>query len=280
METIEFGDGHRLSYVASKPNASVIFLHGIMGNKKNLHGFVQKFLINFSHLSAITFDLRNHGESSKHWEPYTVRAAAVDIVHACEKLTLPVSAIIGHSFGGKVALVAATMMPSLEQLWLLDCPPGVIVEDAVGKEHRQLNTMEVIETLERLSWPVPTRRELVSLLLAHGVSNNIALWMTTNLIGDGGGLRLSFDPSEMSRMLKDFIHLDGWPLILELGLKCTIHLVAAERGQRVSDIDEDKLAKITDHRGYFHRLKDSGHFVHADNPQGLLKIMSPFFAKA
>lgn len=280
MALIDLDHDHALSYFSCNEIAgrdSVIFLHGIMGSKKNLQSFVRKFVQNHPNYSALVFDLRNHGESSKHWAPFTVDACASDIALACEKLSIKPTAIIGHSFGGKVAMMAAFRMHGVKQVWLWDCPPGQIQSEREPSRETSFTTLSIIEILESFDWPVASRKALVEQLLRLGVSNAIALWMTTNLIMEKDGLRLIFDPAEMKAMLLDFLRLDGWPVVASLGHHLAVHIVAAERGQRVSENDQQILKRLLPTQGYFHVLKNAGHFVHADNPNGLISLMTPYF---
>lgn len=223
------------------------------------------------------FDLRNHGESSKHVEPFTTASAALDISLALDRLMLEPHAIIGHSFGGKVAALAASTIPSTKQLWLLDSSFGKLAHVKALEAEHKATAINVLEVLEELSWPFASRRMVSEALKAKGLSQQIALWMTTNLVEDGDGFRLNFSPSELRLMLLDFVGLDLWPLAKELSASMAIHLVKAEIGSRLDEDDEQKL-KGLENNHYFHVLKNSGHFVQADNPAGLIALMNPFFA--
>jgi pimeloyl-ACP methyl ester carboxylesterase len=276
LPSINIDREHVLSLVASSDDATVVFLHGIMGNKKNLQTFISRFVDEMAH-DVIAFDLRNHGESSKHWAPFTVEAAGRDIVSACTALSIKPTALVGHSFGGKVALMAASLIKSVEQVWLLDCSPGMSKPAEIPTQ-KVLTTLQVIDVLAGLNWPLPSRKVLVEQLQERGVSKSIALWMTTNVIANDDGVRLVFALSEVKAILLDFVRLDGWPLVKSLSLSTDIHLVAALRGGRVSGEDQKALLHFASHRGYFHEL-DAGHFVHADNPADLLTIMRPYFRR-
>lgn len=262
--------GIKLSYLALGDTKfpPVIFLPGIMGNKKNLEHFVKKLLEKLPETSALIFDLRNHGESSKHCEPFTVEACAKDVAEAIKVLELKPKAVIGHSFGGKVALLVASML-KLSQVWLLDCPLGKITAKPLNKS---LNVLEILEKLDKVSWPLNARNELVIKLQDLGVSREIALWMTTNLRQEHDGLYLNFYPKDMKKMLLDFLDLDLWPKAQSLSEHTQIHLVKAEHGERLDPVDQQKFEALIK-CGKFHILKDSGHFVHADNPAGLLDII-------
>lgn len=269
LSYLPLGDIHRYP--------PLVFLHGIMGNKKNLKGFVEKFLDQCPNNSAIIFDLRNHGLSSKHWAPYTVAACAKDIGYACLRLDLKPKAIIGHSYGGKVALLAAETIASIEQVWLLDCPPGPIVKWQPLHDVASPTALDTIEILISLSWPVLSRKSLVDQMVSKGVNPHIAAWMTTNLVETKDGLRLVFEPAELLEMLLTFIDLDLWSLISVLSKRMHIHLVAAEYGQRVTREDEEKLLKYAKIGcGFFHHLEHAGHFLHVDNPNGLIDILKKY----
>jgi pimeloyl-ACP methyl ester carboxylesterase len=278
LSFVKLSNASELHYLAlGQPSPkTAIFLHGIMGNKKNWQGFVKTFIESFGSWNAIVFDLRNHGESSKHQAPFSVEAAARDVAEALNILTIKPRAIIGHSFGGKVATLAAEFMVSIEQLWLLDSSFSALNAANPLEESMSTTAFEVLEILDQVIWPVESRRALINELLARGMSNQIALWMTTNLVEEGEAFRLSFEPSELKKMLMDFMALDLWERVSFLDKN--IHLVAAEYGFRLNAIDRQHLQQIAGPRGFFHVLKDSGHFVQADNPHGLIELMKPYFS--
>lgn len=280
VSSVTIKDGHRLSYyhignITSEP--CVVFLHGIMGNKKNLMTLARKLTEQHSALSALIFDLRNHGESTKHWMPFTVEASALDIVAACQKLTVRPRAIIGHSFGGKVAIIAGENIEGVEQVWLLDCPPGPVLERKPLRANAPPSALLLLDILASLTWPVASRKALTDQLESHGVPNMISAWMTTNLVEDAGGFTLLFSPAEVRQMLIDFIDIDLWPTVIALSQNTEIHLVAAEYGQRVVKSDREfLLSSARPGHGFFHLLRKSGHFVHVDNLKGLMEIFNEY----
>ncbi len=277
MNWVKINQDLELSFlkVGHCPENEAIFLHGIMGSKKNWQGFLKLFVDACPSWSAYAFDLRNHGESSKHQAPLTVEAAASDIKNAVVKMGIKPRAIIGHSFGGKVATMAAHMIPSIEQLWILDSSLSALPKGHALEQNQTTTALELLEILKKISWPMESRRALIEALLSQKVSNQIALWMTTNLEAERDAFVLNFEPSELEMMLKDFLALDLWPLVSTLAQTMDVHLVAAEHGFRLTYDDQKKLMELAPERGYFHPLK-SGHFVQADNPEGLLAIMKPY----
>lgn len=251
-----------------------MFLHGIMGNSKNLSGFAQKLVQEISQISCLIFDLRNHGQSSRHWPPYSVSACAQDVVMAIKKLELKPQKLIGHSFGGKVAVLAADKLEGLEQVWLLDCSPSMTSHENPLENDSSLSVLEIIRRLSLVSWPVSSRKDLLEKLSQVGIKGAIAAWMTTNLESRSDGLYLVFEPHEVKAMILDFIKLDCWPILKGLRDRTSIHMVQAQYGGRISQDDEARFKELLLHQmGGFHRLENAGHFLHVDNPNGLIEIL-------
>jgi pimeloyl-ACP methyl ester carboxylesterase len=263
-------DNLSLSYSLIGEGDPLVFLPGIMGNKKNWQLFATRLLKELPNYSALIFDLRNHGESSKHCEPFTIRACADDVVQAVKKLSLNPHAIFGHSFGGKVGFLAGKKL-EVPQIWLLDCPFGEMDQKPLGES---LTAFDIINKLKKLSWPQKSRNDVVEELLKLKVPRPISLWMSTNLREEQAGYFLNFYPDEVEKMLEDFIKQDLWPEVSSAN-KSKIHLVMAEHGQRVSLKDKEKLEQVSPN-SFFHVLKNSGHFVHVDNPDGLIKLIREF----
>lgn len=274
---------HQLFAPEQEPKKTVVFLHGIMGSANNWRGFAQLLLneIGPRGWQILALDLPNHGETKKSSMPACDLACITKkVAQTIKALNIEPHAIVGHSYGGKIAvLLALEFLTHLPQVWVLDSVLGKLHNAApLESEAKAKTTWQIIEILQQIKWPVLSRNKLVEQLVALGVSRQIAAWMTTNLkSGEESGLVLKFDPKVIKAMLADFLQTDLWPKISELGSICDIHLVAAEHGGRLLDKDEERLKELLGAKGFFHVLKNAGHFLHADNPAGLLRIMEPYF---
>ena len=84
-------------------NASnVVILHGLLGSKRNWFG-IGKALSDFG-FNVWLVDLRNHGDSD--WnDKHTYFDLAEDVKKFLEEHRIVSSSIIGHSMGGKTAMV-------------------------------------------------------------------------------------------------------------------------------------------------------------------------------
>lgn len=100
-----------------------MFVHSFAGN--TTHWTAQ-----LAHLRktrrALALDLRGHGQSaSPSGDDYTVESLAGDIGAVVDNLSLPRFVLVGHSMGGAVALVYASVQPARVA--------GLVLVDAPGK---------------------------------------------------------------------------------------------------------------------------------------------------
>ncbi|QPG74691.1 hypothetical protein FOA43_002024 [Brettanomyces nanus] len=95
----------------------IIFLHGLLGHRKN-NRTAARILANQLGTTLIVPDLRNHG-TSFHSKPHNYRAMSDDITNLMDHLRDEVDfetngvIVMGHSMGGKVAMVHALRFPDI-----------------------------------------------------------------------------------------------------------------------------------------------------------------------
>lgn len=124
--------------------------------------------------------------------------------------------------------------------------------------------------------PLSTRKELVDKLTGRGFTVAGAQWMTTNLAArEDGRLDWTFDIAGIADMYKTYEATDLWPLVEEPPIGADIEFVRAERSAFLWA--EEDLGRIEKSGARVHLLKDSGHWVHIDNPEGLVEIFKSRF---
>ena len=99
----------------------LVVLHGLFGSKRNFSAIARRLADAFQ---VITVDLRNHGESP--WDNrHDYPALAADVAQLIERQLGGPAAVIGHSMGGKAAMLLALTRPELvERLVVVDIPPA------------------------------------------------------------------------------------------------------------------------------------------------------------
>lgn len=246
---------------------SAFVLHGILGSGRNWRSFARRLVRRHPGWRLILVDLRGHGGSPAGPPPHTVAACADDLEALADQIGRP-EVVLGHSFGGKVALAWAARGPSgLRQAWALDSDPGLLRSSQDAHE-----VSRVIQALRQVPVPLQRRDALVTILGGLGFSVGISRWMTTNLERGEGGLVWRFDLDAAQSLIADYFALDLWPTLDAPAVPTW--LVRAARSDRwtAATIGRAEASGAT-----LRVLADAGHWVHVDNPTGLLEILDVCF---
>lgn len=263
---------HSIVGESAYPKATAFIVHGVLGAARNMMGFAKALSMQHPHWRFVVLDLRNHGHSTGFIAPHTLEACAEDLWQLGVQVGEQPQAVIGHSFGGKVALAYAKHVgESLQSAWILDCMPGP--HDLKAVQQNETSITQLIPALQTLTLPLTSRKLLADALIEQGIARKVALWMTTNLRETPEGLVWAFDLPNIVHMLHSYGAADYWPL-LEHKRPTAYHIVHAERGYRW---DAAALQRLSGTYAQGHLLPNSGHWVHVDNLPGLLKIMQPYF---
>jgi pimeloyl-ACP methyl ester carboxylesterase len=113
-------NGIQIQYQTIGSGPDLVMVHGLAAN------LAFWFLRIVPHLSksfrVTVFDLRGHGGSGMPPSGYTTADLASDLVGLMDHLRIERAHLVGHSFGGAVALHAAALRPErVETLGLADC---------------------------------------------------------------------------------------------------------------------------------------------------------------
>lgn len=97
---------------------TIIILHGLLGISDNWVSFGKK--IAESGFQVFILDLRNHGQSP-HCEIFNYEAMVDDLAEFIEQNSIKNPIILGHSMGGKLAMIFALQYPkSVKKLCVID----------------------------------------------------------------------------------------------------------------------------------------------------------------
>ncbi|MCC7366680.1 MAG: alpha/beta hydrolase [Dehalococcoidia bacterium] len=131
-----------LEWPGSEPTA--VFLHGLTGIAEVWGPVVAR--LGEGAPRCIAIDQRGHGHSPKPPSGYAAADFAADVVAAVAELGLDRPHLVGHSMGGRVAIVAAARYPGRFR-------SAAIID--IGPEAWAANWRESVEAFERLpaSWP-------------------------------------------------------------------------------------------------------------------------------
>ena len=196
--------------------------------------------------------------------------------------------IVGHSFGGRVALEYLYLLSTSSNInndstniqlpkktWILDTLPGAAHSSVE-------NVLNAVSSVPR---PIASKKALVSFLTSEKkISPDIAAWMTTNLKGNSKlGFDFTFDLNVANSLVRDFdkqeymnyLHLI--PRSNNYDSNCKVHIVRAGKN---TSWNSDILRQLDEVDSSFlnvHVLPDAGHWLHVDDLEGLLSLMEKGF---
>jgi pimeloyl-ACP methyl ester carboxylesterase len=245
-------------------------LHGILGSGANLRGISQRLVQADPSLLAVLVDLRMHGRSQGFAAPHTVAACAQDLLRLSDQLPCPVSQVVGHSFGGKVALAFHAHRPDLERVALLDSAPGARTHP-VGSEQ----TFSILALLDELPASFARKEDFLERVMRAGHSRMIAEWLAMNLERHGSEFRLRLDVSAVRAMVGDYFRLDLWAVIERSTARLDV-LVGGRSGVwQPEDIQRfEALAAEQPGKRKLHVLAKAGHWLHVDDMEGLTAALT------
>lgn len=241
---------------------SVFILHGILGSRRNWASFARRLSAERPAWRIVTVDLRNHGDSGGFAAPHRLIDCAQDVAELAAAIGVP-EMVVGHSFGGKVALVYGRDHGPVPGVWALDSPPGI------GDPEAAHEIRTVIAAARSLPQPVARRSDVTAHFMAQGLSEGLGRWMTTNITRAPDGLRWRFDLDAIETMLASYWAEDLWPFIESPG-RCRVHILRAGRSDRWSAADRARLDRLP----HTVTLPDAGHWVHVDDAAGVLAALS------
>jgi esterase len=251
----------RLAAAESGSGPALTILHGLFGSGRNWAGIAR-------HLAAchrvIALDLRNHGASP--WAAaMDYRELAEDVHATLQALGYSRYALIGHSMGGKTAMVAALAHgDAVERLVVVDIAPVAYpphhqgyVRAMRGLDLRGLSRRS--EADARLAGDVPDAAERAFLI--------------QNLVFDDGRPRWRLNLAAIERAMPQ---LAGFPTMPpSVRYDGPVLFVAGGRSDYLRPGHEGEIRRLFPSASIA-RIAGAGHWLHAERPQAFLDLVEPF----
>ncbi|KAL0456300.1 UNVERIFIED_CONTAM: protein ABHD11 [Sesamum latifolium] len=269
----------RWSYILDKTAPqppTAVLLHGILGSRKNWGTFARRLAKEFPKWQFLLVDLRCHGDSAslKKRGPHTVASAALDVLKLLGQLKLTPRVVVGHSFGGKVALSmvdqVAKPLARPVRVWVLDSTPGKVRAGADGDDH----PAELISFLSTLPKEVSSKRDVMDALVQDGFSKDVAQWVVTNLRqnGDNGASSSNFswvfDLKGIAEMYQSYEETNLWKLVEDVPRGVHINFLKAERSLHRWALEDLRRIHVAEEQAAeegggveMHVLEDAGHWT-------------------
>ena len=242
---------------------ALIIAHGYFGMGDNWKSMATRFA---KHFEVHSVDQRNHGKSF-HTDDFNYEVLVEDLYHYINHYHLKDVILLGHSMGGKVAMLFAVTYPEMvNKLVVVDIAPKYY------PPHHEF----ILKALNSVDFEkIASRREVASVLKQHIDAPGVIQFLLKNVYWkDKGKLAFRFNldsltenNNEVGQALPSFTNYDKPTLFLK-----------GENSGYIAQNDADlielhfPIAKII-------TVKNSGHWTHADNPEDFYDKVAQFLSE-
>jgi pimeloyl-ACP methyl ester carboxylesterase len=239
----------------------VVVMHGLFGSGRNWMTAARRLA---SAHRVYAFDLRNHG-TSPHVDTMSYPEMAADVQETIADLAVGPVALVGHSMGGKTAMVTALQYPSVvERLIVVDAAP-VTYPPAFTEYARAMRTADLSN--------VQRRADVEAQLVDAVDSPGTRAFLLQNLILDNEGARWRPNLPVIEAALPE---ISGWPDITGTYEGPTLFVY----GGKSDYVQQDHHATIAAYfpHAQYAEIPEAGHWVHAERLDDFLTTITPFLA--
>lgn len=230
----------------------LLILHGFLGMSDNWKTLGTQYASEGFEVHML--DLRNHGRSF-HSNDFNYEVMAQDILEYCQAFTIQKIDIIGHSMGGKVAMLFATLYP--------DMVNKLIVAD-IGPRYYTPHHADILAGLNAVDFSQkPDRNQVDEILENYVPDSGTRQFLMKNLYWvEPGQLGFRFNLAVFNEKIEGI----GEALDEDAVFYGTTLFI---RGGNSNYIVEKDFELIKKHfpNTLFATIPNVGHWLHAENPK-------------
>ena len=243
----------------------VVFLHGLFGRGRNFTRIAAGLE---PEAQSLMVDLPNHGRSA--WTEHFDYAQMADLVAAHLRGGFAESGpvdVVGHSMGGKVAMVLALRHPDLvRRLVVVDISP-------VSSGGSRGEFQHLLGSLAALDLPSLERRSDVDEALAAAVPNNtVRSFLLQNLKHRDGGF--TWEPN-LDLLYGELETVMGFPDAAGAVFGGQVLWIRGDRSNYVTDGDAPAMRALFPKTRRM-TVRDAGHWVHSEKPEEVISALRTF----
>ncbi|MAN56229.1 MAG: alpha/beta fold hydrolase [Paracoccus sp. (in: a-proteobacteria)] len=256
----------KLNHVSIGPEGGlpILLVHGLFGQGRNLGALARRLA---ESRRVVTADLRNHGDSPQDPD-HSYAAMAGDLAELIGILGGRAD-LVGHSMGGKASMALALTRPQMvRKLAVMDIAP-------IAYRHDQSHHIDAMESLDLRNLRRRSDADRLLAALVDEPGTRAFLLQSLDLKADPPAWRLNL-PALRAAMAD----LVGWPEDLPQGtFDGPVLEIAGARSDYLSKAGQ-KALRASFPQARVVKVKDAGHWLHADAPDAVAAILSQFLGAA
>ena len=238
-----------------------VILHGFLGMSDNWKTLGRQF--SDHHFQVHLIDQRNHGRSF--WDDnFSYEVLAEDLKHYCDTNNLTNIILVGHSMGGKTAMLFATLFPEIvSKLVVVDISPRFY----------PIHHDVILEGLDALDFDVVKSRGEADKLLSDYVPDfGTRQFLLKNLYWiEKGKLALRIN----LKVLKEEVGEIGEALPPYAKFEKRTLFLRGDRSEYIG-IEDERIISSHFTKVEIATISNAGHWLHAENPKDFFEAVVQF----
>ncbi len=238
-----------------------VILHGFLGMGDNWKTLGKK--IAEQGFQVHLLDQRNHGRSP-HSSAFDYSVMADDLLEYCQANNLEKIYLLGHSMGGKTAMLFASKQADLLK--------KVIIAD-IAPKYYPLHHQDILDGLSALDFDIISSRNEADKELSRYVPQmGVRMFLLKNLYWrEKGRLGLRMNLAVLADQVKEI----GVALPEEYGYAGDVLFLRGAKSNYILDDDVDNIKKQFP-KASIKSISNAGHWLHAENPVDFLSNVLEF----
>ncbi|MDO5972395.1 alpha/beta fold hydrolase [Flavivirga aquimarina] len=238
-----------------------VILHGFLGMSDNWKTLGRQFSEQDFQVHLV--DQRNHGRSF--WDDhFSYEVLAEDLKHYCDTHNLTNIVLLGHSMGGKTAMLFATLYPEIVS--------KLIVAD-ISPRFYPIHHDAILEGLDALDFNLIKSRGEADKLLSNYVSDfGTRQFLLKNLYWiEKGKLALRIN----LKVLKEEVGEIGEALPTYAKFEKETLFLRGDRSEYIG-VEDERIISNHFPKAEIVTISNSGHWLHAENPKDFFEAVTQF----
>lgn len=254
---------HFTAQVSDESAPWLVLIHGLFGDMDNLAVVRRHFAVTHN---IINIDLPDHGKSP-HLDTFSLQACADGIKQAVNQTTEAKVTLLGHSLGGKAAMLCALQNPELvSRLIVADIAPATY-------DARHNSIIEGLRSvdMQQVSKRSDADKQLAAYIPETGIRQFLLKSLTQN---DQGQWHWRFN---LEGLAASYDNVRGWPHTdLQFSLP-TLFIKGNESDYLLAE-HQSAIATLFP-KAKAHIVEGAGHWIHAQKPDAFNSAVEGFFRR-
>jgi esterase len=242
----------------------MVILHGLFGSAQNWHSMAERLAESYR---VFACDLRNHGASP--WaDSMTFPEMADDLEALIDEKGLAPAIVLGHSVGGKTAMLVALKHPDLiDALIVVDIAPVTYEEPF----------LDYVRAMQKATPHGARRRADIDAALAEAIPDPATrLFLLQNLVEQNGRLEWRLNLEAIAGNMDNLL---GFPDVSALEYQGRALFVSGAHSDYIGRKYHGQIYELFP-QAEFAVIADSGHYPHVEQPEVFLKRITAFLESA